>query len=410
MNVFESIKQALNSVIVNKLRAGLTLLSISIGIFAIIAFGSMVDSLNYAVEGEMAELGENSFAIYRIPKINFGGQVWKKYRKRKPITLSQAEEFESRMTLTSMISLQSSTSGKIVKFGKLETDPDVNVIGVDDDYFITNNITVESGRGFSRSDINFNKKVALIGPDVQKSIFPGVYPIGKEIRINNQKYEVIGILAEKGAILGSSQDNQVIVPISDFLNHYAERWEESLQISVRANSKEELYDTIDEAIGIMRVLRDTKPWEENSFELETNESLSAQFSDLTKYLQYLGLVIGVFSLIAAGIGIMNIMLVSVKERTREIGVRKAVGAKKVWILLQFIIESVTLCQLGGIFGILLGILVVWLFGMNFGLEVSLPFTWIIVSVIFCTLIGVFFGAYPAWKAAQLDPIDALRYE
>lgn len=410
MKIYDGLKIALESVTVNKLKAGLTLLSISIGVFAIIAFGAIIDSLNNAVTGEMAALGENSFAVSRMPSITFGGSSWRKYRKRKPITYSQAKEFKDRMMLSSVVSIHSSAGGKIVKHGNLETDPDVSLIGCDADYFITNNVQVETGRAFSDADIEFNKRVAIIGLDVQKEIFPGLDPVGSDMVLGNQSYTVIGVLKEKGAMLGNSQDNQVIVPISDFLKHFAQRWEESVQITVRAVNNEMLDATIDEAIGHLRVLRDVQPWEDNSFELSTNESLSDQFSSLTKYLQYLGLVIGIFSLIAAGIGIMNIMLVSVKERTREIGVRKAVGAKRNWILFQFVVESVTLCQLGGLFGIILGIGAAWMFSANFGFAMQVPVPWIIVSIVFCTIIGVFFGAYPAWKAAQLDPIEALRYE
>lgn len=409
MNVIESILLAFDSVRVNKLRATLTLLSIAIGVFAIVGAGTLVKSINNAVTSEMAALGENMFSIYRMPKIQTGN-TWRKYRKRKPINYSQYEEFKEKMTIAKAVSSSSSSGGHVVHYGNQETDADVSLIGADENYFLVTNTGISQGRPLNIQDIEFNRKVALIGNDIIVKVFPNISPIGKKIKIGNQRYTVIGILEEKGAILGQSQDNNVIIPITQFLKYYAYWWEESLDINVVAYSRDALQPTIDEAIGIMRSIRDVKPWQENNFELETNESISEQFSSLTGYLSYFGLFSGAIALIAAGVGIMNIMLVSVKERTREIGIRKAVGAKRAWILLQFIIETITLCQIGGIIGIGLGILGGTFLATSLGITLTFPIDWIVMSLIICTLLGVVSGSYPAWKAATLDPIDALRYE
>jgi putative ABC transport system permease protein len=269
---------------------------------------------------------------------------------------------------------------------------------------------VEFGRTFIEEDIDYNRNVAIIGNDIVVKIFPNVNPLGKEISIKNQKYTVIGILKTRGALLGQSRDNMVIIPITNFLKYFASPWEESLQITVKAISKEMLQATIDEVIGNLRVIRNVKPWEANTFELETNETISQQFGSFVNFLSIFGFISGGFALVAAGVGIMNIMLVAVKERTREIGIRKAVGARRRWILWQFILEAITLSQIGGLFGIIFGVLGGYLLGNAIKLPLFFPVPWVVLSIIVCTILGIAFGTYPAYRAANLDPIEALRYE
>ncbi|HOQ48274.1 MAG TPA: ABC transporter permease [Candidatus Kapabacteria bacterium] len=409
MNILESVKLAIDSIRVNKLRTFLTLLSIAIGVFAIIGAGSLVASINSTVEGEIEALGETTFYIFKEPKIQMGNS-WRKYARRKPITYSQYQQLKNQLSLVSLASAVSVSSGQTVKFGNSETNPDVNLIGVDEDYFILENRNFSEGRNIVKSDIIANRNVAVIGNDVKVKLFPNISPIGKMITIKNQKYEIIGVIEPKGAMFGQSQDNMVLIPITHLLNYFASFWESSVQIVLRARSRDVFTQAIDEAIGVMRLVRNLKPWEENDFEIETNESIKEQFSGLTKYLQWFGFISGGIALIAAGVGIMNIMLVSVKERTREIGVRKAVGAKRRWIMYQFIIEAITLCQVGGAIGIVVGVIAGGAFGLLIGGTFSIPVGWVVFSVIICTMLGVIFGAYPAWKAAKLDPIEALRYE
>ena len=409
MNFFESMKLALDSVRVNKLRAFLTLLSIAIGVFAIMGAGTLTSSLESAVSGELAKIGETTFWLERMPKIHTGNTFWK-YRKRKPITYSQFNEVKKQMTLTDDITAYGFTQGMTVKYGNQSSNPDVTLIGTDDKYFPIFAVNTDQGRPLNFDDINLNRKVCVIGNDVVKKLFDNTDPIGKIINIKTQNYYIIGILEVKGAILGQSKDNQIIIPISNFLQYYADEWEESLTIAFKAKSKELISSTIDEAIGCMRTIRKVEPWEENSFELETNESISQQFGGFVAFLSAIGWISGGFALIAAGVGIMNIMLVSVKERTREIGIRKAIGARKSWILKQFIIETITLCQIGCLIGIGAGIGSAALLGKLISINVIFPVYWVVFSIIICTILGLVFGAYPAWKAANLDPIDALRYE
>ena len=409
MDFTESIYQAIDSIRTNKLRTFLTLLSIAIGVFALIVAGTLINSFEKAVLAQLEEIGETTFWIQRLPSIQTGN-TWYKYRQRKPITYRQYKELVRMTNSTPWISAHSFTFGMTINAGNLSTDPDVYVAGADPNFFITNSIDVEFGRTFIEEDIDYNRNVAIIGNDIVVKIFPNVNPLGKEISIKNQKYTVIGILKTRGALLGQSKDNMVIIPITNFLKYFASPWEESLQITVKAISKEMLQATMDEVIGNMRVIRNVKPWEANTFELETNETISQQFGSFVNFLSIFGFISGGFALVAAGVGIMNIMLVAVKERTREIGIRKAVGARRRWILWQFILEAITLSQIGGLFGIIFGVLGGYLLGNAIKLPLFFPVPWVVLSIIVCTILGIAFGTYPAYRAANLDPIEALRYE
>ncbi|MGE5480964.1 MAG: ABC transporter permease [Chloroflexota bacterium] len=410
MNFIESIWLALDSIRVNKLRAGLTLLSISIGVFAIIGAGALVESINNTVNVELEKHGRNSFFISKMPNMVLSGKGWRKYMKRKNITWRQAEQFKKRLTLGQMVSLASFDQGATIEYGARKTNPTIYIYGADQNFIYTQNSTMDLGRPLIEADINYSKRVCMIGADVVKQLFPNENPIGKKIKVKGYNFQVIGTLASKGAMMGQSQDGMVVLPITQFLTYFSNQWNQSLWISIRSTSMETLEESMDEAIGVLRGIRNVKPWEENDFEVATSESISEQFSSITKYLTYFGFISGAIALIAAGVGIMNIMLVSVKERTREIGIRKAIGAKSSWVLWQFIVETVTLCQVGGFIGILLGVGAASLFGGLLGLSLKLPLLWILFSMAICTALGLISGAYPAWKAAKLDPIEALRYE
>ncbi len=409
MNFSESIIIALYSIKENKLRAFLTLMSIAIGVFALITAGTIINSFEKAVKTELDNIGETTFWIKRLPSIVTDNTFWK-YRKRKALTYSQFKELKKLTQSTPLISAASFTTNVTVESGSLSTDPNVYLVGADQNYFITNSVDVEFGRPITEEDVLYGRNVAVIGNDVIVKIFPNVNPLGKEIKVQNQIFTVVGILKTRGALLGQSKDNMVIVPITLFLKTFASPWEESLTISVKALSKEKFTETLDEVIGNLRVIRNQKPWEPNSFEVETNETISEQFGSFVQFLSIFGFLSGGFALIAAGVGIMNIMLVAVKERTREIGIRKAVGAKRRWILLQFIFEAITLCQVGGAVGILLGLGAGYSLSSLIKIPIFFPLPWIILSVIVCTILGVSFGVYPAYRAAKLDPIEALRYE
>lgn len=414
MNAFESISIAIDAVRAQKLRSSLTLLSIGIGVFAIIASTSIMSTLQQAVNGQLADLGENSILIQRTPSINFGTN-WAKMRKRKNITYAQAQQFRDRMTSTQLIAISNESPAYTIKAGLTSTNPDVTLIGIDDMYFAVNAVAIADGRSFTESEVTLSRRAAIIGADVVKSLFGSGTALGKTITIKNQEFDVIGILESRGGVLGQSQDNRVLIPITVFNRYYTSEWDASVDISVKAESKFTLESTFDEAVGIMRALRAVKPWDENNFEIDTNDALTGQFSGFSSALLIVAWISGLGALIAAGIGIMNMMLVSVRERTREIGVRKALGARKRWIIRQFLIESITLCQLGGVTGMVGGLASSWavtevLRGTMPSLSYVMPWGTVVFSIVICTVIGLGFGLYPAWRAATLDPIEALRYE
>ncbi|MFM8281426.1 MAG: ABC transporter permease [Bacteroidota bacterium] len=409
MNILESIVQALQSIRANKLRTVLTLLSISIGIFAIIGAGTAVNTLEGSFNSQLIAMGQNTFMIKRTPSVNFGNS-WRKYRNRKDITLQQAKEFKMQMEGISLPSIHNETDGYTAKSGNVSTDPTVTLIGADENFFIVKNFVLETGRAFGLTEVNSAIPVVIIGNDLVVQLFNGENPLGQFITLKNQRFQVIGTLKTQGSMFGRSLDAQAIIPITVFSRYHSDEWTSSVEITTKAYSKEQLSQAVDESIGIMRSLRNLKPWEENSFEVETNESVSSQFASFSNYLQIFALGSGLISLLAAGVGIMNIMLVSVKERTKEIGIRKAIGAKRSWILYQFIIEAITLCQLGGLIGIVFGVIAGQGLGALINTEAAIPLNWVLFSIIICTLMGLAFGSYPAWKAASLDPIEALRYE
>ena len=405
---------AVDSVRAHKLRSSLTLLSIGIGVFAIIASSGITGTLQQTVSSQLADLGENSMLIQRTPSVQFGHN-WRKYRSRPDITMEVARGLREQMTTTQLISVSNTNSGFTVRSGDEASNPDVSLIGIDDMYFEVNAITLDDGRAFTEQEAVYGNNVAIIGTDLLP-LFADGQPLGKRITIRNQEFTVVGVLERKGGIVGQSQDNRVLIPLAVFIKSYTRRWDTSVDISVKAYSKDAVVATMDEAIGIMRSLRDLKPWEENNFEIDLNEALAGQFNNLSTAIVVVAWISGLGALIAAGIGIMNMMLVSVKERTREIGVRKALGARRNWITRQFLIESVTLCQFGGLTGVTGGLLISW--GVTLFIRSSqvpnlafiFPWFAIVFSVVACTVIGVGFGFYPAWRAASLDPIEALRYE
>ena len=414
MNVIESISMAVDAVRAHKLRSSLTLLSIGIGVFAIIASSGITGTLQQTVSSQMRDLGENSILLMRVPDINFGNN-WRKYAKRPDLTPDLAERFRAAMTSTNLISVANTAGGQTVKAGDESSNPDVEMLGVDEMYHIVNAVNISDGRAFTSQDMTAGTQVVIIGTDLLP-LFPDNQPLGKRVTIKNREFIVVGVLERKGGIIGKSQDNRVMIPLTVFGKYYTRRWDTSVDITLKAYSDLTLEETYNEAIGVLRSLRDLKPWEENDFEADRNDALQSQFSNLSTAIVVVAWISGLGALAAAGIGIMNMMLVSVKERTREIGVRKALGARRRWITSQLLIEAINLCQLGGLTGVVGGLATA--FGVTMLLKSTsspnvvfiVPWFAIIFSVAACTIIGVGFGLYPAWKAARLDPIEALRYE
>ena len=409
MQLTESISLAVSSVRANKLRSALTLLSIAIGIFAIMLSTTAVDSLDAVFSDQLSQLGSNTFFVTKSPAFIMSPKEWRKFIKRKDITYAQTQMVREQATLAAGTSAVM-RSAYVIRGNGETTDGVQAVVGADERYLEMSNYAVGTGRGITYEDVLYKREVAVIGDDVTKRLFRGQDPIGRGITIKSKVYSVIGTLEPKGSVMGQSQDAIVVIPITAHLKYLTSMWDNSLTLLVKARSSAALEETADQVIGVLRVARKVPPGEDNDFELMTNDALMDSFRGLTKYLAYFGVGVSSISLLAAGIGIMNIMLVSVKERTREIGVRKAVGATRLNVLTQFVIEAITLCQFGGIIGIILGIAAGDLAALLLGTHAVFPLTGTLIAAGVCTLIGVTFGAYPAWRAASLDPIEALRYE
>lgn len=409
MLFFESIKLAYNSIRTSKLRSILTLLGIAVGLFSIVIVMTSISAIQQSVENTFNSLGSNNFIVQKWPAIQMGGPHRpREFRNRKDLEVKEGEKLREMTSLPVAVGIGLQTGGKTIRYGNEKTNPNVTVAGVNFDYFIALDLKIGEGRNFSKSDNDYSKPVAVVGTDVVDKLFKGIDPIGRTIRINQFSYEIIGVFAKRGSVLGQSQDNFICVPLSVFEKNFGS--DRSAVFFIMSRSKEMINETMDEVIGALRKIRKVPAGQENDFEIITNEQLIEQFNDITKYFKLGAGVVAFIALLAAGIGIMNIMLVSVTERTKEIGIRKAIGAKKQNILTQFIIEAVALSWFGGLIGILLGVIGGNLVAIVLGVSVVLPVEWIVIGLLVTSFVGIVFGVYPAYKAANLDPIEALRYE
>jgi putative ABC transport system permease protein len=410
MVIGEIVKLSVDTIRGNKLRAILTLAGITIGVFSIIAIMTLLNALQAGIEGGLSQLGSNTFQVQKFPAMNFGGPGQRmKYRNRPDITYELGLRLIEKATMPKYISLEDWKGAKIFKYGKEATNANMQLGGVNMDFLPCNDYTVKDGRFFTAGELNSASNVAVIGLEVVDKLFPKETPLGKKILLDNHEFTVIGVLEPKGESFGQSRDNLALVPITRTQQIYGKE-NESINIAIQAPSKLLYDETVEQVVSILRVLRKVKPGEDNSFEIYSNESLINSVNSFTQYFKYGAGFISFIALLAAGIGIMNIMLVSVTERTKEIGIRKAIGATNSNILYQFLTEAIILCQIGGIAGIVLGVVAGNLLATYLSTPVILPYDWIIIGIVVCTIVGVVFGVYPAYKAAKLNPIDALRYE
>lgn len=408
MLIGEIIVQALSSIKANKLRSTLTLLGIVVGVFSIIGVMTAVRVLQNSIESGLSVLGTHTFQIQKFPAIMMSHGQWQKYRNRKNITLDQARQVEERITTAQFVGIEGSRWGMTVQYRSLKTNPNVQLYGITPNGVPTNNWTIKEGRALNDYDDRLADRVAVLGNDVVKKLFPMGGAMGSEVKVQNQPFTVIGIFEPKGAGFGGDSDNFIAIPLNTFLTMHGK--DRSMRVLVKAKGPEEYDECVDEARLILRTARKVDPGKEDDFSIFSNDSLIETFNEFTLYVK-LGIgFISFISLLAAGVGIMNIMLVSVTERTREIGLRKSVGARRSNILSQFITEAIVLCQIGGVVGIGLGILGGNLAAVAFEIPPVFPVDWALIGFALCAFIGLVFGVYPAWKAANLDPIEALRYE
>lgn len=402
---------AFSSLRLNKLRAALTMLSIVVGVFSIIGSMTALGVLTNQVTNSLSQLGNETFTIQKFPSIQMGGAEWMKYLNRKSITYDHVRFVREFTTLPVAVSAEHQLAPLTVAYGNEKSDPQFELVGSDDNYATNHNYIIKEGRMLTHEDVEFARNVTVLTKDIINRVFKdGSSPLGKTVKLNDYPYEVIGVFEPKGGGGGASQDNFALVPITNEQKNFVDRDLISLSITVRARNQQLLEATQDEVIGALRAARGVKPGAENDFEVESNTSLNLQFESFSKYIVYAGAGISAIALLAASIGIMNIMLVSVTERTKEIGIRKALGARRSSIIGQFLTEAVVLCLIGGLIGIILGIVFGNLVAVFLKLETYIPYMWVGVGLLTCTFVGIVFGLYPALKAARMHPIDALRFE
>lgn len=407
MNIKEVFKQAFNSLWANKLRSSLTLLALIVGVFSVIVSTTAVAVLDNFFQNTMSIMGGDVINVSKTPSVRMGGTA-DNVRNRQDITFETAERLQEMLRLAEDVSPDETFDYTKVTYGDEETDPTVRVIGSNQYYLGNNAYELSEGRNFSSEDIQYGRLLAIIGHDIQQELFQNVNPLGKNIRVAGHKYRIIGTLDEKGSVFGQSQDEFVLIPYTAGLMIYGGA--RNIDIQVKAPAMDFIEAAMDEITGVMRVIRKVVPGAQNDFEIETNDSLAGTFDQFTFILYAVGFVIGGITLFGAGIGVMNIMLVSVTERTREIGLRKAVGATKKAIVSQFLTETIFICQVGGLIGIALGVLAGNGMALWIETEPVIPIWAVLTGFFGMFIIALVFGVYPAYKAARLDPIDSLRYE
>jgi putative ABC transport system permease protein len=409
----EIIAMALSSLGANKLRAALTMTGITIGVFSIISVMTAIGALQNSIENGLSFLGSNIFQFGKYPvNINAGGEIKKKYQNRRDISYRQALHYYQLMQGNAReICLKCfgyELKGQAVYNG-VKTTPSLLIVGTNRSFLTANAYTLGYGRNLNDEDVDLARNVIVVGKIIEKRLFPHESPIGKVIRMSGHTYTIIGVLAEKGTSFGQSQDDICMMPITRFFEDFGSA-KRTVNIATQSFSQESYNGTLDKGIGAMRIARGLRADQENDFEIYSNDSLKSAFTSIAGVVRIGAFVISFIALVAAGIGIMNIMLVSVTERTKEIGVRKSIGARSRDILRQFLTEAVFISEAGGILGIILGVIGGDLLAAWLKVDIIFPFGWAIAGLLVCSAIGIGFGLYPAYRAAALDPIEALRYE
>jgi len=403
---------AIGAIVAHKLRSALTLLGVLVGVFSIIVVMTSMRAMQQKIEADLDQLGGQTFQVQTFSPLHFEGNGNDQdYWRRKRIDLAQGMELERRATLPLSVGLEDNDMVRgqfISRYAK--SPPSISLIGETPGSFPAQNWVVAQGRGLLDSDVESLRDVCVLGSTLAEDLFPFGSALGERISLNGVKYNVVGVLEAKGGMSGGRQDEFAVIPVTTGINRYENpRWL-NLNILVQARGAADYDRTVDQVRGIMRQLRKVQPGKPDDFEITSNDSLIEQMKSFTFKVRTGIAVVSSVALIAAGIGIMNIMLVSVTERTREIGIRRAIGAKKRTIMAQFIMEAIVLCEVGGIVGVALGVGGGDLIAILLDLPKVLPVDWILIGLGICSLVGVVFGTYPAYKAAHLDPIESLRYE
>lgn len=407
----ENIRVALSSIRGQSLRAFLTILIIMLGIGALVGILSAIDVMKGSLNSNFSSMGANTFTIrnreFRI-RVGRGGKKPKKFRS---ITYREAMDFAERFDFPATVAVSTMASmAATLKYKSEKSNPNVQVFGSDQNYLACSGYELDKGRNFSPAEVLNGDHVVILGRDVTLTLFKNNEdPIGKFISIGAGKYRVIGTLRSKGNAMGFGGDKIALLPIEN-VRQYFSRPDMTFTINVLATNAAMLDPAVSEATGLFRTIRKVPLGEDENFEITKSDSIASTLIDNLKYVTLGATIIGIITLLGAAIGLMNIMLVSVTERTREIGIRKALGATRASIRNQFLTEAIVICQLGGIGGVLLALLMGWAIALGMDSEFIMPWNWIGLGVTICFFVGLISGLYPAVKASKLDPIEALRYE
>lgn len=406
---------SLKALLANKLRSILTMVGIIAGVASIIAVMTAISVVQSTMEKEMSVLGAQVFQVQKWPVGGFNSdEERRRAMKRPPITVDNADAIREQVKTVDLVGSEIWDFGLVAEYRGEATNPNVTVCGGTPEYPPNNTHYVGLGRNISQMDVKSARNVAVIGYAIGRKLFPFVDPIGKEIRLDGRKYQVVGVFDEKKSAFGSNYDNYILIPVTRYLKTYGttgrDGFERSVNVTIRAKTPELIHDAIEETRQVLRRERSVKPNEEDNFSFFNSESLITEFNNMTIGVKIAAFVIGIIALVVAGIGIMNIMLVSVTERTKEIGIRKSLGAKPRNILSQFLLEAVILCNIGGVVGVAAGYGLGNIITLFTSFESSVPLEWTIIGLVFCSAVGIAFGLLPAIRASRLNPVDALRHE
>ncbi len=408
----DNLRLSFGTFVANPLRSMLTLLGIVIGVATVVTMMALLEGLRIKVNRDLSQLGANVFRVDKWPQgFHFGGNRtnWDKIARRPALTLDDRRALLEHCPSVSTVAASGWNPGLKVSTAAMETQPNVFIQGTTPDYPDTAGMQIADGRFFNEAEDLDGRQVAVLGPDVSDRLFPRLEPLGQEIRIRGRPYTVVGVLERRGKLLGLfNMDNVVVLPMNTFLGAFGKR--RTVSLNVQAKTPELVERAQEEVERVLRQRRQVDPNAENDFEISTNESMAKTLNDLSKVITAATFGVCLLSLLVGGIGILNIMLVAVTERTREIGIRKALGARRRRILLQFSTEAVTLSLTGGVLGIAVGFGVAFLGRWTLGLYTAVPLWAVALSLAMSSGVGLVFGIYPAARAARLDPVEAMRSE
>ena len=414
MRLLDAFSMSLGAIVRNKLRSVLTLVGIVAGVASIIAVMTAISVVQSTMEKEMSVLGAQVFQVQKWPAGFNSDAERRRAMHRPPLTVQNADLIREQVSGVDLVGAEIWDFGHAVEYKGEATNANSSICGGTPEYPANNTHYVGQGRNISQSDVRFHRRVCVIGFAIGQELFPFTDPVGRDVRVDGRRYQVIGVFDPKNSAFGGGFDQYVLIPVTTFLDTYGligpGGFERSVNITVRAKTPELAADALEETRQLMRRERGLKANEEDNFSFFSSESLITQFNQMSRGVKLAAFVIGIIALVVAGIGIMNIMLVSVTERTREIGIRKSLGAKPRSILLQFLLEAVTLCNIGGVVGVMVGFglgNVVTLFAP---FDVNVPMEWAVIGLVFCSVVGVSFGLLPAVRASRLNPVEALSYE